>query len=245
MLNASEPFFWFAITLIAFAYSAVGHGGASGYLALMTFSNVGTKDSATLALSMNLVVAGVSFLAFHRARHFDWQLAWPFLLGSVPFAFLGGVLKVPGHIHQWVLAAALLYASFWLMFGMSKSGREARELDRRIAVGAGAGIGLLSGVVGVGGGIFLSPLMILARWADAKRAASVAALFILANSAAGLAARTPKNLSVVSDHWPLLVCGFIGAIAGGWIGANRIPNLALRRFLGVVLLAAVAKLIIR
>ena len=87
--------------------------------------------------------------------------------------------------------------------------------------------------------------MILARWADAKRAASVAALFILANSAAGLAARTPKNLSVVSDHWPLLVCGFIGAIAGGWIGANRIPNLALRRFLGVVLLAAVAKLIIR
>ena len=104
MLSPNEPLFIFGVALIALAYSSVAHGGASGYLALMAFSTVTTKDASALALSMNLVVAGISFLAFRRAKHFDARLAWPFLLGAAPFAFLGGSLKLPGHIHKGMLA---------------------------------------------------------------------------------------------------------------------------------------------
>lgn len=242
MLSPHEPLFIFCLAIIALAYSSVGHGGASGYLALMAFSAISTKDAAVIALSMNLVVAGISFIAFKRARHFDLALAWPFLVGAAPFAYMGGFLKVPGHVHKWILAAALLGAAFWLFLGVRQNQDKTHAPAIPVSLATGAGIGLLSGIVGVGGGVFLSPIMILGRWADAKRTASLSALFILVNSVAGLAARPPGTYSLVISHWPMVATGACGAIAGAVIGSRWLPNIALRRALGVILLVAVFKL---
>lgn len=243
-MTPDQPLFVAGIAVVALLYAAVGHGGASGYLALLAFTTMPHKESATLALCMNLVVAATSFIAFRRARHFDWAITWPFLAGSVPFAFLGGSLKVDGSIHKWILAGTLLIVAVILMIRMPAE-REPQVPHRGAMVGIGAGIGLLSGVVGVGGGIFLSPVLILAGWADAKRTAATSALFIFANSLAGLAARPGSVPEIVQANVPLLVAGLVGALGGAWLGSKLIPNPALRRLLGFVLLFAVFKLIAR
>ncbi len=245
MVDAEGPLFALGVLLVSLAYSAVGHGGASGYLALSTFSTMPPQVASTLALGMNLVVAGISFLAFRRARHFEARLAWPFLAGSVPLAFVGGSLRLPGKLHAYVLAATLLVAALWLIAGTRLEGRPPRPLKVPAAVGIGAAIGLVSGMVGVGGGIFLSPLVLLAGYADAKKTASLSALFILCNSAAGLAARPPASLEVFQTHGALLAIGAVGAVGGAALGAFWMPHLVLRRTLGVVLLVAVVKLVIR
>lgn len=242
-MTATDPLFLAVIAVVALAYSAVGHGGASGYLAVMAFAGFAQKEASALALCMNLFVSAIAFVAFQRAKHFDGNLAWPFLVGSIPFAFLGGSLKLAGHIHAYILAGALLVASFWLIKGSPKASGASTPPKWPVAVAVGAGIGLISGIVGVGGGIFLSPLMILAGWADAKRTASISALFIFLNSGAGLAARGSGSWSVVESHWPMVGVGILGALFGAWLGANRIPNRALQIGLGIVLLLAVVKLI--
>ncbi len=240
-----QLWFFVAVGLIAFVYSLVGHGGASGYLALLSFTALPTKTCSTTALILNLVVSSVTFLSFRRAKHFDWQIAWPFLLGSIPFAFLGGSLKMEGRIQDILLGATLLYASVLLIVGMPKSGEDDFQPKRWVCILAGAGIGLLSGIVGVGGGIFLSPLLILTGWAKPHQAASIASIFILANSAAGLAARPPTALQSTLGLWPLVIFGFVGAVAGSWIGATKTSPPGMRRALGVVLLIAVVKLIFK
>ncbi len=241
-MNPHDLLFVLGMLIVAVAYSCVGHGGASGYLALMAFSTVATKDASVLALALNIVVSSVAFLLFKRGKHFDWSLAWPFLVGSVPFAFLGGTLKLSDHVHQWILAAVLIYAAGVLLIGPSKEGQVGQAPSRAVRMATGSGIGLVSGMVGVGGGIFLSPLMLLLGWADAKRTAATSSLFILVNSIAGLAARPPSSLNMVSSHWPTIVAASIGALVGAWIGSQRMPNPVLRRALGVVLLAGVVKL---
>lgn len=242
-LNPHDLLFVLGMLIVAVAYSCVGHGGASGYLALMAFSTVAAKDASVLALALNIVVSSVAFVLFNRAKHFDWSLAWPFLAGSIPFAFLGGSLKLSDHLHKYILAAVLIYAAAVLLIGPSREVFHERGPSLPIRISAGAGIGLVSGMVGVGGGIFLSPLMLLLGWADAKRTAATSSLFILVNSIAGLAARPPSTLELVSTHSVTIVAASIGALVGAWIGSQRMPNPILRRALGVVLLAGVIKLV--
>lgn len=240
-----QVWFFILIGLIAFAYSLVGHGGASGYLALLSFTSLPGKTCSTIALILNLVVSSVTFLTFRRAKHFDWQIAWPFLLGSIPLAFLGGSLKIESRIQDVLLALTLGYASLLLIFGMPKPDDEAKTPNRVLSVVAGAGIGLLSGIVGVGGGIFLSPLLILTGWSKPHRAASIAAVFIFANSAAGLVARPPAAFQSTFGLWPLVLFGFAGAVVGSWFGANKTSPPGMRRALGFILLIAVGKLIMK
>lgn len=245
MLNPHDPVFMVGALLVAVAYSAVGHGGASGYLALMAFTTMATKDASTLALAMNVAVSLIAFVLFQRARHFRWNLAWPFLLGSVPMAFIGGSLHVSGSLHKWLLAIVLLYAAIVLITQAPKPSEEPSEPNLWLQIGIGAGIGLLSGLVGVGGGIFLSPLILFFGWANAKQTAAVSSLFILLNSISGLAARSNTVGSIVSEHSVVLLVAVVGALVGSWIGANRMPDLGVRRLLGVVLLFAVVKLVVR
>lgn len=239
-----SPVLLLGIGLVAFAYSMVGHGGASGYLALLAILAVPLRQSAVLALVLNLVVASVALMLFHRARHLDWKLVGPFLIGSVPLAFIGGLVKPPGHVHEWVLAAVLAYAGVVMLAAMPRSDRVPAHPVLWVAIGVGCAIGLVSGFVGVGGGIFLSPLLILAGWADAKKAAASSAVLIVLNSAAGLIARGSATFASIEAFWPALAVGLFGALLGSWLGSHRLPPLALRRCLGLVLLVAVLKIFV-
>lgn len=236
--------FLVAIALVAVLYSMVGHGGASGYLALMTLSAIPIKDTAPIALVMNLLVAGTSFAIYRRSQHFDFKLAWPFLVSAAPFAFLGGSMKLGAGTHKLVLAVVLGGAAVALFVGTKLTSGETRAPQTSVALLVGAIIGLLSGVVGIGGGVFLGPIIILSRWANPKTTAAVSAVFILVNSAAGLLARPPNSIRLAFEHWPMLAVGLAGALAGSWLGARHTPNPVLRQVLAATVLIAALKLVI-
>lgn len=238
-----ESWLIIGVAIVAMAYSLVGHGGASGYLALLAFTTISPKVGSTTALILNVFVAGVTFLTFRRAQHFDWRLTWPFLIGSIPFAFLGGRLKIDNQIQNWMLAATLLYAAVVLAVQIKPLEPETKPPKVPQCIAVGAGVGLLSGIIGVGGGIFLSPLLILLNWGKPHPVAATSAVFIFLNSLSGLAARSADLLHQSLAHWPLIVAGLCGALLGSSLGANRVSGLGLRRALGVVLLLAVWKLI--
>jgi uncharacterized membrane protein YfcA len=243
-LNPNDLPFFIVLFIIATAYSSVGHGGASSYLALMALSSIPTKEASTIALVLNIEVSIIALVLFQRAKHLDWSLTWPFLLGGIPLAFVGGSLKLSDLVHEWVLGAVLVYAAIVLLFRLPAKNKPEQMTPIAHRVGAGAGIGLVSGMVGVGGGIFLSPLMVLFGWASTKQTAATSAVFIFANSIAGLSARPISQLSKLPQHVGMIPVVCLGAILGAYLGAQKFPDLALRRVLGGVLLLAVFKLII-
>lgn len=233
------------IFLAALLYSAVGHGGASAYLAVMALAGLSPDVMKPSALLLNVVVAGVAAWWFARAGYLSWPLLWPFAVASVPAAFLGGFLTLPARWYQIVLGGVLAYAGIRMLLQRRIATEdEARRPSMPVALGAGAGIGLLSGLVGIGGGIFLSPLLLLLGWAGPRGTAGTSAAFILVNSLAGLAGhllRAPA-LPAALPVW----AGF--ALAGGWTGARFgsivMPAGALLRLLALVLLLASVKLVL-
>ena len=241
--DSRNPLFLLGVLVVALAYSAVGHGGASGYLALIAFTKMPPKDGATLALAINVVVAAIAFALYRRAKYFEWGLAWPLLAGSIPAAFLGGLAHLTDSVHRWVLAAVLLYAALTLMIKLPVEPDDLKKPSVGWLILTGVAIGALSGMVGVGGGIFLSPILILSGWSTAKTTASTSALFILCNSLSGLAARSISVGAVVTANWPILVIAVVGALIGSWIGAMKLSDVWLRRSLGAVMLVAVTKMI--
>jgi hypothetical protein len=233
------------VFFVAVAYASVGHGGASGYLAVLSFFGFAPAAMAPSALLLNLLVAGISFLAYRRAGHFVPRLLWPFLVTSVPCAFLGGVAGLSPRTYLLLLGAVLLFAAFRLLVVAPGAAEESfvRAPSLAAALPAGAAIGFLSGAVGVGGGIFLSPLLILAKWADAKRTAAASAAFIWINSCAGLYGHLTRGAVDWSGLAWLVGAAFAGGMMGARLGARRLPGVWLRRILGVVLLLATLKLL--
>ena len=229
------------IFLVALVYASVGHGGASGYLAAMSLLAYAPARMASSALMLNLLVAGTAWLAFWRAGHGSSRLLWPFLAGSVPAAFLGGWLQVSSNTYGWLLALALLVAAIRLCLPLTKGAGALKQPGRLVSLAVGAGIGLISGIVGVGGGIFLSPLMILLRWADPKQTAAASAGFIVVNSAAGLAGRLVSGRLAIGPAAPLVLAAFIGGLVGSRLGANHFSSTRLRRVLAAVLVVAAGK----
>lgn len=229
--------------LISLLYSSVGHGGASGYLALLSFFAVGQEAMAATALCLNLLVAGLAFFNFAKARHFSWSLTWPFLAASIPCAFLGGYMRVSSHFYHSLLAAVLLFACIRMAMPL-RGAENHRDLPSLlISLPVGGAIGLLSGIVGVGGGIFLSPILILCRWADTKSTAAASAFFILINSLAGLAGRYFRGGVELMPYAAVLVfAAFTGGILGSQLGAGCLSPKTLRRTLVFVLLSACFKL---
>ncbi|MFN7571371.1 MAG: sulfite exporter TauE/SafE family protein [Betaproteobacteria bacterium] len=236
----------------AVLYSSVGHGGASGYLAAMGLMGIPAPLLRPTALLMNVAVATISMLRFARAGRATggthWRLFWPFALGSVPLAYIGGRLALPTHIHAAVVGAVLLYSAVRMLLETRpgappplRSGRPLPPLAACIAIGAA--IGLLSGLTGVGGGIFLSPLIVLMGWATVREAAAPTAAFILVNSISGLAglyARRPE----LPDALPLWLAAVVaGGLIGSWYGASKWNSVALRRALAAVLAIAGLKMI--
>lgn len=228
------------IFLVAFLYSSVGHGGASGYLAVLSLWAIPAQPMAASALILNVIVSGVAFLRFAHAGFFSWRIAWPFLSASIPAAWLGGWLEVSPRVYEGLLSGVLLVAAWRLWIQLPESvGMEPPRLA--VALPAGAGIGLLSGAVGVGGGIFLSPLLLLKRWADPKRAAATSALFILANSAAGLLGRAVKGPLVIGPLFWFVLAALLGGAIGSGLGAHHFSGLVLKRILACVLVLAAIK----
>jgi hypothetical protein len=231
------------LALIAVLYASVGHGGASGYLAVMALAGVAPAAMKPVALTLNLAVSLVGTVMFFRAGHFAWRLFWPFAAVAVPFAFLGGRLALPAEYFRWLLAAALALAAVRLVLPAAAGG-ELRRPPVAAVVVAGAAIGLVSGLIGVGGGIFLTPLVLLCRWADTKTAAAVSAPFIFVNSAAGLAGGV-ASLRHLPREWPWLAVAVVGA---GWLGSRWGSRVArpvqLRPVLALVLAVAAVKLVL-
>lgn len=231
------------VFVAAVLYSMVGHAGASGYLAAMALVGIAPAVMKPTALTLNILVATVGTIQFARAGRFSWPLFWPFALGSIPFAFLGGALALPVTVYKRLLALVLLYAAFRLFRGAT-SRSEPRPVARPVAIGAGAGIGFLSGLTGVGGGIFLSPLMLIMGWADARRTAAVSVAFILVNSVSGLLGHVASVRSLPRETGILAAVALAGGLIGSTLGSRKLPNPVLRRLLGVVLVTAAAKLLL-
>ena len=238
----------FLIFLAALLYSTVGHGGASGYLAAMALFNVPPEVMKPTALTLNLFVAGMGTYRYARAGCFAWNIFWPFAVVSIPFAFLGGTWKLPAHTYKLILGCVLLFAAWRLAI---KQSAHAPATQRPIllpaALALGSAIGLLSGLTGVGGGIFLSPLLLLLGWADVRKTAGVSAAFILVNSAAGLLGEMlhapglhalPRNLL----WWIPAV--LLGGLIGSELGSRRLTPLTMRRLLAAVLVVAGMKMLV-
>lgn len=232
------------IPSIAFLYASVGFGGASGYLAAMSLFAIAPNVMSTTSLSLNILVSSIAFISYYRAGHFSPRLLWPFLLTSIPFAFIGGYLEIDLQLFLVLLHITLTYVCFRMLFGRSVPAERAETttVGTPAALIAGGAIGLLSGLIGIGGGIFLSPLIVMARWGSPKQAAGSAAGFILVNSMSGLLGRfAGGNFELGVLGAALLPLGILGAIGGARLGARYMSNTRNRRVLGVVLLIAVVR----
>lgn len=227
----------------AILYSSVGHAGASAYIALMALFGVPTPVMRPTALVLNLIVASLGSVRYSRAGLFRWRTIWPFLIGSLPFAFIGGAIKVPGEYYRPLVALVLLLSAGRMLWPKElKAAREWRDPPIPIAVACGAAIGLLAGLTGTGGGIFLSPLLIFLAWSAPKPASGVAAVFILCNSAAGLLGNL-TSLQALPAGLPLYV---VAVVCGGVVGTTlgiRFSTPWVTRMLGLVLMVASAKLV--
>ncbi len=229
----------------ALLYSSVGHAGASAYLAAMALVGLAPDTMRPTALVLNLFVASIVVVRFGRAGHLPWRTLVPVALGSVPMAFVGGSIELPGEIYR-PLVALVLVAGAWRLATASAATAD-EDVAQRVpivaGVAAGAGIGLLAGMTGTGGGIFLTPLLVLAGWSGARDAAGLSGAFILLNSLAGIAglALGGFELPAALPAWVAAVVA--GGLIGSWLGAARFSILNLRRALAVVLVVAAAKLV--
>ena len=223
-------------------YSSVGHAGASGYLAAMAFANVEPAIMKPTALVLNLVVGTIAFVRFRRAGFFAFDVWWPFAIASAPFAFVGGAMTLPGHWYRTLVGIVLFAAAARLIVETRPPASVRHRIPRVPALIAGAGIGLLSGLTGTGGGIFLSPLLLFTGWAETREAGGVSAAFILANSLAGLAGNFAA-VRVLPDALPLwILVVSAGGLLGTELGTRRVAPLTFRRLLAIVLVVAGLKL---
>ena len=240
-MESSQILIVLALFVVAVLYSSVGHGGASGYLAVMAFAAIAPNTTRPTALILNVFVASIAFIQFYRAKHFDWKIFLPFAVTSVPFAFIGGMIQLPTNIYKIVLGAILILAAIRLAINL-KNDSEPQEPKIWLSLIVGAVLGLLSGLVGVGGGIFLTPVLLLMNWTETKKAAGISALFILVNSISGLLGNYKQVSQLSSEVFVWISVAVIGGIIGSTLGSQRFDSLTLRRVLAIVLLVAGVKL---
>lgn len=235
----------FVVLLFAAAalYAAVGHGGASAYLALMALTGFTPEQMRPLALVLNLFVSALAFIQFRRTGAFDLRLFLLFAVAAIPLAFLGGSIDLGGTWHRILLGTVLIASAAALVFRPQLAGAETHAPQPVVALPTGAALGLIAGLTGTGGGIFLSPLLILMRWAEARTVAGISAAFIFCNSAAGLLGQGAR-LDALPAETPWYVGAVVvGGLLGSGISATRLPRTTLIRLLALLLVIAGAKLL--
>lgn len=239
-----EYLFFFILPFVAFLYASVGHGGASGYLALMVLFSFATEDIKIIALTLNLFVAGISYFHFKKEGHFNFKLFYPFIIGSIPAAFLGGMLEIDNYWYKRILGIFLLIATIRFIL-KKKNPDEKNKVNLALATFIGFIIGLFSGMIGIGGGIILSPLILLLGWGNIKETAAVSALFIFVNSALGLAGNYFNDFRLdlgISFEQLLLV--IVLSTAGGFAGSywgSKLKSIEILKYVlaGVLAIASV------
>lgn len=241
----TDAFIWFCLLLfvVAFLYASVGHGGASGYLALMAVFNVAPEVMKPTALLLNLFVSLTSFVQFYRGGHFRWKVFWPFAAASVPLAYLGGLVMVDAVVYKKILGVLLLIPIVRFFFFSNTKAEDQRESNAALSLLIGGTIGFLSGLIGIGGGILLSPMLLLLRWTNQKQTAAISALFIFVNSLAGLAGQLAKGIRFTTDMYAYVAIAFVGGLCGAYLGALKFRQTILKNVLATVLLLAVYKLL--
>jgi len=235
--------FYFLLFLVAFLYASVGHGGASGYLALMAIWGIAPEVMKPTALLLNLFVSLTSFIQFFRGGHFRWKLFLPFAIASVPMAFVGGMITVDANIYKKILGILLLVPIIRFLFFRNIQVSEIRKANIALSLLIGAAIGVLSGLIGIGGGILLSPALLLLKWADMKQTAAISALFIFVNSLSGLAGQLTKGIQFTSDMYVYVAVAFVGGLLGAYFGSLRFKATILKYLLAIVLIVAAYKLL--
>lgn len=240
------PLFYFFILLfiVAFLYSAVGHGGASGYLALMALFSFDPNFMKPTALILNLFVSLLSFILFYREGYFKWKFFFPLALASIPFAYLGGTIELDSAIYKKVLGFLLLIPILRFFIYPNTKDMELKNHHIGISLLIGASIGFLSGLIGIGGGILLSPLLLLLKWTNQKQTAALSALFIFVNSASGLVGQFSKGIAFENDMLTFVGIAVLGGAFGAWFGAKKWNQTVLKYVLASVLILACIKLLL-
>ena len=243
MLQNENIYLFLAILpIVSFLYSSVGHGGASGYLALMALFSFAPESMKPTALLLNLFVAGISFYYYYKEGFFNTKLFLVFAVASVPLAFIGGTIEVDASIYKKILALLLIFAILKMLHVFGKENDQTKETRLWQGLVVGGVIGFFSGLIGIGGGIILTPVILLLHWGNMKEAAAVSALFIWVNSAAGLTGQLSSGITIEKESFLLVGIALIGAVLGGYYGSKKINSQNLRYILAFVLIIASVKL---
>lgn len=234
--------FLLILPIISFLYSSVGHGGASGYLALMALFSFAPETMKPTALLLNLFVAGIAFYYYYKEGYFNKHLFIPFAISSIPFAFLGGTIEIDPSIYKKILAVLLIFAILKMLNIFGKENEIPKKVKLWQGLIVGGIIGFFSGLIGIGGGIILTPVILLLHWGKMKEAAAVSALFIWVNSASGLVGQWSTGIDLSMNSLLLVAIALIGGFLGAYLGSKKLNNNGLRYILIVVLALASVKL---
>lgn len=230
------------LPVISFLYASVGHGGASGYLALMALFSFAPEVMKPTALLLNLFVAGIAFYHYYKEGYFNRKLFLSFAITSIPMAFIGGMITIDASIYKKILALLLIFAILKMLNVFRNEKSKVKDIKIWQGLIVGAVIGFFSGLIGIGGGIILSPVILLLHWGKMKEAAAVSALFIWVNSAAGLIGQLSSGASLPNEAFIFVIFALIGGFLGGYYGSKKFNNKSLRYMLAFVLILASFKL---
>lgn len=234
--------FLLVLPVVSFMYSSVGHGGASGYLALMALFSFAPETMKPTALLLNLFVAGIAFYYYYKEGYFNRKLFISFAISSIPLAFLGGTIEVDASVYKKILALLLVFAILKLLNVFGKEVEVIKKVKLWQGLLVGGIIGFFSGLIGIGGGIILTPIILLLHWAKMKEAAAVSALFIWVNSASGLIGQWSTGVSLSRESLMLVAIALIGGFLGAYFGSKKFNNHRLSYILAIVLVIASVKL---
>jgi hypothetical protein len=235
--------FYGLLFVVAFLYASVGHGGASGYLALMALFSISPEVMKSTALLLNLFVSLVSFIQFYRGGHFKWDIFLPLAIASMPAAFAGGLISIDATLYKQLLGLLLLIPVSRFLFFQYIQVTTCKKSSLPLSILIGALIGFVSGLIGIGGGIILSPVLLLLKWTDMKQTAAISALFIFVNSVSGLAGQLTKGIHFSADMYWYVCIAFAGGLCGAYLGAMRLKQSSLKYALALVLGIASYKLL--
>lgn len=234
--------FLIILPFVSLLYGSIGHGGASGYLALMAIFSFSPDMMRPTALLLNLFVSGIAFFHYYKSGYFNKKLFISFALSSIPLSFVGSLIEINSGLYKKILAVILLFAILKLLYDFGNKKTQIRKVRLWQGLIFGGFIGFFSGLIGIGGGIILTPIILLFHWGDMKSAAAVSALFIFVNSAAGLLGQLSIGAKLNLETFVLVGVALIGGFVGSYIGSSRINNTMLRYILAFVLTLASIKL---
>ena len=236
--------FCLALIIVAILYSSVGHGGASGYLALLALAGCSTTVMKSTALTLNIFVSLIAFVQYYRTGNFKWSLLTPLVIASIPMAFIGGSISLVSSIYKPVLGILLLIAASRFLYSPQNILVKSSKINIAILLLTGGLIGFVSGIFGIGGGIILSPIILLMGWADVKQTAGISALFIFLNSLAGIVGNLKHGISFDYNMILMISLAVSGGLIGSYIGSKMLPSLILKRVLVIVIVIASIKLLV-